>query len=242
MPVMNLSPFAPLPTVTVPGTPAYLYGSNPVLTQDTLIQVTNVAIAANVATVIGTIQQGNIPAIGNLISIQGTTTSAGAFNVTNVALASVSVVAATGVATLTFPLVSGNVGPVADNGKAIIPIAEVAETLAANTSIAVYAPTREANDLGEKAITVAVTFPTLPTAATVKLYSAINLPKTLPGAASSEWTLDGTVATVAASAQTAGPLYTMDTGGNPVALGGRFFCLQVTGVTGSGTIIAKLLS
>jgi hypothetical protein len=211
-------------------------------TQDTLIQVTSVAISANVATVVGTIQRGNVPVAGNMISIQGTQTLSGAFNVSSIPLSSVSVVVATGVVTMTFPLVGTTTLTTADAGKALIPIAEVAETLAANTSVPVYVPSQEPNDMGSKSITTAVTFPTMPTAATVKLYSAINLPKNLPGSAGSEWTSDGVVATVAGGVFTAGPLFTEDTGANTAALAGRFFCLQVTAITGSGTITAKLIS
>jgi hypothetical protein len=242
MPTMNTSGFATLPEVVLPGKPAYLYGSMPWDTQDTLFQVTSVASTTTVATVTGYIRAGNIPAIGNLVSIAGTQAGSGQFNVSSVPLTGVSISATTGVGTLTFALSGTAVTSVADAGQAIVPIAEVAETLAANTSVPIYIPSQEPNDMGEKSITAAITFPTMPTAATVKLYSAINLPKNLPGSAGSEWTLAGTVATVAASAQTAGPLTTFDTSASAVNLAGRFFCLQVTGITGSGTIIGKIIS
>lgn len=242
MPTMNISGFATLPEVVLPGKPAYLYGSMPWDTQDTLFQVTNVAATTTVATVTGYIRAGNIPAIGNLVSIAGTQAGSGRFNVSSVPLTGVSISATTGVGTLTFALSGAAVTSVADAGQAIMPIAEVAETLAANTSVPVYVPSQEPNDMGVKSITTAVTFPTIPTAAVVKLYSAVNLPKNLPGSTGSEWTLDGTVATVAAGAQTIGPLFTEDTSANTAALAGRFFCLQVTGVSGTGSIIAKLIS
>ena len=242
MPTMNVSAFAPLPIVALPGLPAYLYGSLATDTQDTLLQVTNVALTSNVATVSVYVRAGNIPVVGNLISIAGTQTSSGLFNVSSVALTGVTINATTGIGTVTFALTNANVTSVADSGQALVPIQEVPETLAANTSVPVYVPSQEPNDMGEKSITTAITFPTMPTAATVKLYSAVNLPKNLPGSAGSEWTAVGTVATVAASAQTVGPLFTEDTSANTAALAGRFFCLQVTGVTGSGTITAKLIS
>ena len=242
MPTMNLSGFAPLPVVALSGVPTYFYGSLAIDTQDTLLQVTNVALTTNVATVSVYVRAGNIPVIGNLISIQGTQSASGAFNVSSVPLTNVTINAVTGIGTVTFALTNANVVSVADSGQALVPIQEVSETLAANTSVPVYVPSQEPNDMGTKSITTAVTFPTMPTTATVKLYSAINLPKNLPGSAGSEWTLDGVVATVAASAQTVGPLFTYDTGANTAALAGRFFCLQVTGVTGSGTIAAKLVS
>ena len=241
MPTMNTSAFAPLPEVALPGKPAYVYGSLATDTQDMLIQVTNVAATGGTATVSVYVLAGNIPVVGNLISIAGTQTSSGLFNVSSVPLTNVTINATTGIGSVQFALV-GTVSSVADAGQAIVPIQEVPETLAANTSVPVYIPSQEPNDMGEKSITTAITFPTMPTAATVKLYSAINLPKNLPGSAGSEWTLVGTVATVAASAQTIGPLFTEDTSANTAALAGRFFCLQVTGVTGSGLITAKMIS
>ncbi len=241
MPTMNTSAFAPLPEVVLPGKPAYIYGSLATDTQDTLLQVTNVAATGGTATVSVYVRAGNIPVVGNLISIAGTQASSGLFNVSSAPLTNVTINATTGIGTVQFALV-GTVGSVADSGQALVPIQEVPETLAANTSVPVYVPSQEPNDMGTKSITTAVTFPTMPTTATVNLYSAINLPKNLPGSAGSEWTLDGVVATVAASAQTVGPLFTYDTGANTAALAGRFFCLQVTGVTGSGTITAKLIS
>jgi hypothetical protein len=241
MPTMNVSAFAPLPEVVLPGKPAYLYGSLATDTQDTLLQVTNVAATGGTATVSVYVLAGSVPVVGNLISIAGTQTSSGLFNVSSAPLTNVTINAKTGVGTVQFALV-GTVGSVADSGQALVPIQEVPETLAANTSVPVYIPSQEPNDMGEKSITTAVTFPTMPTAVTVKLYSAINLPKNLPGSAGSEWTLVGTVATVAASAQTIGPLFTEDTSANTAALAGRFFCLQVTGIIGSGLITAKLIS
>jgi len=238
---MNTSAFAPLPIVALPGFPTYLYGSLANDTQDTLLQVTNVAATGGTATVSVYVRAGSIPIVGNLISIAGTQTSSGLFNVSSAPLTNVTINATTGIGTVQFALV-GTVGSVADSGQALVPIQEVPETLAANTSVPVYVPSQEPNDMGEKSITTAITFPTMPTTATVKLYSAINLPKNLPGSAGSEWTLVGTVATVAASAQTVGPLFTEDTSANTAALAGRFFCLQVSGITGSGSLVAKLIS
>ena len=74
MPTYSNSAFAPLPEVAIPAKPAYFFGSLPVTTQDTqVMRISNVALTSNVATVVGTIFQGNIPAVGNFISIIGTT-------------------------------------------------------------------------------------------------------------------------------------------------------------------------
>lgn len=221
-----------LPEVAIPGKPAYFYGSYPVDTQDTQARITSIACASNVATIVCTIFQGNIPVVGNLISVQGVPNASGAYNVTAVAIASISGTASTGVYTITYACTTANLTTTATSGLAIIPIAEVAEAVAANKSVAKYVPSQEPNDLGERSITVAVTFPTIQAttgAATVTLYTAIN-------DVDAEYTSMGVVAAIAAGAQSAGPLQTYTT---PA---GRFFRLQVSGVTGTNTIVAKMIS
>ena len=237
MPAYSNSAFAPLPEVSMPGKPSYFFGSLPTDTQDTLARVTNVAITSNVATVTATIYAGSIPVAGNFISIIGSPTASGAFNVSQVALSTVSVVAATGVATLTFPLTHADVGSVASSGMVYIPIAETTEACANGTSVAIYVPSNELNDFGAKSITVATTFPSLPTAATVTLYAAIN---NNPQAAASEWTAIGPVAVVAGGVQTAGPLQSFT---SPSMLAGRFYRAVISGVSGgtSPTICCKMI-
>jgi hypothetical protein len=231
-----------LPEVAVSGQPAYFYGSIPRDTQDMIAQVTSVACASNVATIVMTIQQGNIPVVGNLISVQGTQTASGAYNVSLVAIASISGTASTGVYTVTYACTTANLTTTADAGKAIVLIQEVSETVAANTSVAIYVPSQEPVDNGARTITVAVTFPTIQAttgAATVKIYTAIQNTGALPGATGSEWTLMGTtgvVGTLAAGAATVSGLVTFTT---PA---GRWFCLQTTAVTGTNKVIAKMLS
>lgn len=228
-----------LPEVAVSGQPAYFYGSFPRDTQDMLAQVTSVACASNVATIVMTIQQGNIPVVGNLITVQGTTNASGAYNVTAQPIASISGTPSTGVYTVTFACTTANLTTASAAGKAIVPIQEVAETCAANQSVAIYVPSQEPVDNGVRSITVATTFPTLQVstgAATVTLYTAIQNSPIAPGTAGSEWTSMGVVATAAAGAQTVGPLKTF------TVPAGRFFCLVVSGVTGTNTIVSKMLS
>lgn len=229
--------------VAVSGRPTYFYGSLAEDQQDTLMQVTSVACASDVATIGVTIQQGNIPLVGNLIWVQGTVTASGAYNVSGVAIASITAVnAAAGTYTITYACTTANLSTTADAGKAIVPVQEVAETVAANTSVAIYVPSQEPVNLGARSITVSVTFPTIQAstgAAIVKIYTAINNTGALPGATGSEWTLMGTtgvVGTLASGAATVSGLVTFTT---PA---GRWFCLQTTSVTGTNTIIAKMLS
>lgn len=227
----------PLAPVAISGTPCYFYGSFPSDTQDTIMAITNVALTTNVATITVQITGGNIPAVGNSITVQNCSNSA--FNVTNATLTGVTITASTGAGTLTYAVTHANISSVAASGFAIVPIAEVAEAVAANQSQAIYVPSQEPKDFGERSITVATIFPTIQAttgAATVTLYTSMKNDPIAPGTAGSEWTSMGVVATVAAGAQTVGPLKTFTT---PA---GRFFCLVVTGVTGTNTIIAKMLS
>lgn len=237
MPPYNNSLFPPLPEVAIPGVPSYFYGSFPRDTDDTYMRVSNVALTTNVASVTGTIYRGNIPAVGNWISIQGTTSTAGLFNVSQAVITGVSGTPSTGVYTITFALTHANVTSAADSGLAIIPIAEVPETLANGTSVAIYVPSNELRDVGERSITISTSFPSLPTAATVTLYTAIN---NNPQSASltGEWSqMVGPVATVAGGVQSGSQLQTYN------FPAGRFFRVVVSGVSGGTlpSIVCKMI-
>ena len=223
----------------ISGRPSYFYGSLAEDQQDTLMQVTSVACASNVATIGVTIQQGNIPIVGNLIWVTGTINASGAYNVSGVAIASVTAVsAAAGTYTLTYACTTADLSTAAAAGKAVVPVQEVPETVAANTSVAIYTASQEPRDSGTRSITVACTFPTIQAttgAATVTLYTAIVNNGSLPGDTGSEWTSMGVVGTLAAGAQTVGGLHTF------TVPAGRWFCLQTISVTGTNKVIAKML-
>lgn len=239
MPTYNTSAFAPLPEVAIPAKPAYFFGTNPIDTDDTYGYVTNVALASNVATVTITVYRGNIPTVGSLISIQGSTNTSGLFNVKAASITGVTGTASTGVYAITFALTHANVTSIADSGMALIPIQETSETCANGTSVAIYIPSNELRDLGQRNVTVAVTYPSLPTAATVTAYSAIYNNDN-----PAEWTSMGVVSTVAAGAVTV-PSTASTNGGitTVTSPSGRFVRLVVSGVTGgtSPTIIAKMI-
>jgi len=89
------------------------------------MSISAVAITSNVATLTVQILEGPVPVVGALISVQGTqtATSGGApnFNVTNIALASVSGISTTtGAGTLTYALTSSNISTTTDSGMAIV--------------------------------------------------------------------------------------------------------------------------
>lgn len=227
------------PEVAKSGWPAYFFGSLPSTTQDMQAQVTNVALTSNVASVTATIQQGNIPVVGNLITIQGTTNTSGLFNVSNAVLTGVTGTASTGIYVFTFALTHANVSSAADSGKAYVPIQETAETLANGQSVAIYVPSQEPLNDGMRSITISTTFPTLQAstgAGIVTLYTAINNSPIAPGTAPSEWTAMGVAGKAVAGAQTIGPLNTF------TVPAGRFFCVVVSGAAGTDTIICKMIS
>jgi hypothetical protein len=239
MPAYDNSPFKPVPKLLIPGQNSYLFGFYSQDVSPTQIQVSSVAIATNVATVIGTIFGGNVPLVGSLISIRGTQTSSGAFNVTNAAITAVTFVPATSVVTITFALTHANVATTADAGLAIIPVPEVGETIANGASIACTPQNNETFLEMGRLLSTTVKFPTLPTTLTVVLQGA-NFDT------DSEYTTICTVATVAASVQTTPQVTEVENngGGTTTAINSpvnyRFYRFLISGLAGTGTIVARI--
>lgn len=119
----------------LPGIVGYSFGSFNSDLPTTRMQVTNVALTSNVATLGVQMVEGNIPAVGSLISVRGTQKAGGAFNVSNIALTGVSIVALTGIGTVTFALTHADVTSTPDAGAADIPVPEVAEAMANSTGL-----------------------------------------------------------------------------------------------------------
>lgn len=129
MPAYTKTPFGPPPIALQIGIVDYLWGS---LNQDvatTRMLVTNVSLSSNVATVTVTVVEGNTPVVGQLISIVGTSTASGAFNVSNVALTGVTITQSTGQGTVTFALTHANVSSTPDTGIAKIQFGPTFESL-----------------------------------------------------------------------------------------------------------------
>lgn len=228
MPPYNSAPGNPQSLLTS-GVPAYCFGSFNDRVDNTKMQVTNVAITSNVATLTVAIHRGNIPAVGSLISVQGVPTSSGAFNVTQVPLTGVTIDAVTGIGTVTFALTHADVVSVASSGTARVQVPEVAEALVNGSSVAWSVPVQSAIPDQGRALKAAVSFPSIPTTATVTLQEAIFNQD-------SEFQDMATVASVTAGTVT----------GNQTTVGptpGRFYRLHASSVTGgtSPTIIGKLL-
>lgn len=224
MPTFVNSPFQPA-TLLQKGVPAYFFGSFSQKVGDTRLGLATDAIATNVATITGQHIVGPMPNVGDLVSIYGSANSSGAFNVTRAVITAVSFVASTNVMTITFALTASNQSATADGGTVIVEPAETPETLVNNSfSRAVFVQAPEGDS--QFSLPISVTFPTVPTAAVVSLQAAIK-------AQSNEWTTLGQIAVVSGSAVTAGPFSTA------TLQRGYLYRLAVTGLSGTGTIVAK---
>jgi len=112
------------------GLPAYSAGSFPLGTAPARFYVTSVAVAANVVTLGVKLIEGIIPATGALVTVQGTVAGGSAVNVTNVAITAVSITAATGLGTITYPATTANLSTTTDGGVASILAVDAGDTLA----------------------------------------------------------------------------------------------------------------
>lgn len=97
--------------------------------------VTSVQRTTTTATIGVTVIEGPIPAIVTLapltISVQGTVTSSGAFNVNNAAVTAVSINAISGVGTISYTIATGTNTTTTDHGEAIVPQPVAFETFTA---------------------------------------------------------------------------------------------------------------
>ena len=97
--------------------------------------MTSVQRTTTTATIGVQVVEGNIPIVGSLsslqISVAGTVTSSGAFNVTNAAVTAVSINAVSGVGTVAFTIATGTNTTTVDHGEAIILQPTFLETFAA---------------------------------------------------------------------------------------------------------------
>lgn len=225
MPAFQSSPYNRNVLQAVAGLPTYLYGSLNRLVAPTRMKITNVVGDGTTAMVTGVVIEGNIPVIGQLVTIVGAVNSG--FNVTNASITAVSAAATPDVGVYTISFLNGTtLASTPSTGSAIAPQVEVGEALANGSSISVALQQNTGPNNG-RSIKVDVTFPTIPTAATVALQSAqIDL--------DSEYTTLGTVASVAASSVTGQSL--IFTG-----IVANFLRLNVSGLTGSGKVIGKVL-
>ena len=231
MPSYIKSPFKPSPAVIISGTPLYLFGSFNDRTGPSIGKVlSNSVDSFNNATVTFELQSGNIPVAGSLITIAGTSNSAGVFNVTNSVIASVSSVLLTGIVTVIFSLAASAQANTADSGQVIIPQPEVGEALVNGASVPGALVSQGARLEQGRAVTAVVTFPSMPTTATVKLQQAVK-------DIDSEYADLATVTSVAGGVQTGGQVTLQGTLG-------LFLRFNVSGAAGGSSplLVAKLIA
>jgi hypothetical protein len=236
MPPYNLAKtgLVSAPQQAVPGLPAYCFGSLNRNVAPTIMAVTAVQLTSPTAQVTGTVIEGQIPVVGQLVSIAGAVPSY--FNVTNAKITAVSAAATPdiGVYTISFALTNSNIGTTNSPGKAIAPQIEIGDTLAINngttatanaSASASVAIQENINPANGKSIRADVTFPTKPGAATVALQTSVL-------DIDSEFTTLGTVASVTGGVVSGQTVIFA----NVEAL---FFRFLVTGLAGTGTVVAK---
>jgi hypothetical protein len=140
MPAYSNNPLQAI-ALALPGIPTYVWGSLNDRVSPTKMTVSNVALTTNVATLTVQVIEGNVPVAGQLVTVRGTQTSSGVFNVTAVAIASATINATTGAGTITYALTNANVGSIADSGLAVAPQAITFEAVVTNeNSVAVALP------------------------------------------------------------------------------------------------------
>ena len=223
------TPFKNSPKLLISGRPVYLFGSWNDKTSPTFGYVISNSAVGTVGTLVFQIKDGNAPISGSLITVRGTANSGGAFNTTNATVLSAVTDMNSGICTVTYAISSTTQASAADSGQAEIPQPEIGEAVANGASAPCAVSFSTANPDQKRGITAVCSFPTIPTACVVSLQQAvIDL--------DSEYTTIDTVVTVSGGLITLGGQGTID----PVL--GRFFRFNISGLTGTGTIVAKLLS
>lgn len=196
MPAYSNSAFAPAKLLQK-GVPAYLFGTFDYGRGNTNLYITNVALTTNVATITVQVLNGPAPRVGDILSIIGSASTAGLFNVNSATITATTINNTTGAGTLTFALTHADVGTAADSGTVIVEPMPIGETVAAIKSLAVCVQAPEGDS--QFTLPASITFSTLPTAITVTLQVAIM-------DIDSEYTNTTTVWTVSGTAFTAGPV------------------------------------
>jgi len=116
----------------LPGVVSYSFGGFNDRTPPARLSIQSVSVTSDVVTLNVTLLEGLIPLVGQLITVRGLQTAA-AMNVTNVAIASISLNTTTGIGTITYAATTPNVGTTTDSGLAIVPLSETSDTLAAGS-------------------------------------------------------------------------------------------------------------
>lgn len=241
MPSYIMSPFKPSPQLAVAGTPSYLFGSYNDRTSPTLGFVISDSAVTTTGTVTFQIISGNIPIVGALITVVGTANAAGAFNVTNATILTVTTTN-TGVCSVTYAITSSTVAVgTPDAGQVIVPQTEVGEAVGSGTvpyaSVPVARPFNNPEMQEGQSLT-----------ATLNMSAGLSgVAAVLQGAdidLDSEYQPIHTFGTSGLSTfqsgqDTPAAAGNSNPGGAPV-LNYRFYRFNISAATGSGTVIGKI--
>jgi hypothetical protein len=242
------SPFKPTPQLAVAGLPAYLLGSFNDKTGPTFGYVQSNSAVTTTATLVFRIVSGNIPAVGALITVVGCGNSVN-FNVTNVAIATVSCTDA-GICTVTYTIVSTTQSSTPDGGQVVIPQPEVGETVSGSTytSVPVAIPFNNPQMQEGKSLTATLNLPSGGTLSGIVAvlqgadfdidseYKTIHTFAAVTGAGTSETFQTGS--DVVAPSATPGNITANPGGANIVNY--RFLRFKFTSITGSGLAVGKI--
>jgi hypothetical protein len=251
------TPFKNSPSLMTQGSVSYLFGSFNDKTGPTLGTVISNSGTGATSTVKFQLTSGNIPVVDSLVTIVGSANAAGAYNVTNASILSVSAPTNPdfGIYTITF-LGAGNSAAAADAGQLIIPQIEIGDVLTAaivaalatnaGASAPVVSPVSGPNSVG-KSLSAIVKLPATTTANPSNLTGVTVI---LEGA---NFDLDSeynTIATIVTSVAQGSATVAWQSGqGTPGTLAAgsvdlinfRFYRFKVTAAGGAGPIIAKLM-
>lgn len=222
------------PKMLVEGWPEFLIGSFDTKQANGRMVITNVALASNVATLTVLILEGNIPAVGDLISTSGVSNSV-FNNVANASITGVTITQSTGVGTITFALTHADVTSVAASGMAATLPQPTTESISGNyTSVPVTMQFGDPNTKGERTITVAVHTPTNSSlVATFTLQGALN-------DTDSEYTALSPIGTAITAVSVPTSANGTVTAEYCLTLY-RFFRLKIAFTSGSGTMTARIM-
>jgi hypothetical protein len=176
MPAYVTSPFKPPVALLMAGTPYYVFGSYDDRSSPTQGNVISDSSVTTTATVTYMTVSGNVPSVGDLITVVGTRNSN--FNVTNASILTVSAGSSvdgtqSGVVTVTYAISSTNLSVAFDGGQVIIPRIEIGEALVNEASVPVdVAFAQTIQDQG-KTVNFTVSFTGSPTTATAHAQGAI---------------------------------------------------------------------
>lgn len=172
MPAYVTSPFKASPALLIAGVPYYVFGSFDDKSSPTFGTVISDSGSTTTATLTFRVLSGNAPAVGELITVVGTSRDSGNFNVTNATILTASTTDE-GISTVTYTKASGTVGTAADAGQVTVPRIEIGEALVNGATVPVAVPSTQLMANQSKTVNATVRFTGSPTTATAYLQGAI---------------------------------------------------------------------